>query len=457
MASEDDSLNRYFLPEKVMKHQLNWTASCSARPLEGQLTVPGDKSVSHRAIMLASLAEGVSEVDGFLNGADANATAAVFRQCGVRIEGEGTRRTVHGVGLHGLQPPTSALDCGNAGTGMRLLAGVFSGQSFPSTLVGDESLSKRPMLRVVNPLREMGANIQAQADGTPPLHIQPVSALRGQHFSPSIASAQLKSCLLLAGLYAEGDTSVQEVTPTRDYTESMLQRFGADIEYSPGKALVRSGKPLRAQHITVPADVSSAAFFMVAASIVPKSHLVLNKVGINPRRTGIIEALKLMGADIEVQPCHQQGEEPLADIVVRASQLRGIDLPARLVPDMIDEIPVFMIAAAVAEGTTRITGAEELRVKESDRLAAMSQGLKALGARIHETDDGAVIEGGTLQGGSVDSLGDHRIAMAFAVAGQVAESEVTIQDCANVATSFPGFMNLAQSVGMSIHTQGKPT
>lgn len=436
---------------------LDWQTQPLTQTLHGRLTVPGDKSVSHRAIMLASLAQGVSQIDGFLDGADANATADVFRQCGVRIEGEGTQRRVHGVGLHGLQPPEAALDCGNAGTGMRLLSGVFAGQSFASTLVGDESLTKRPMLRVVNPLQEMGANIKAQADGTPPLHIQPVAALQGKQFTPSIASAQLKSCLLLAGLYAEGETSVHEVTPTRDYTESMLKRFGADIEYRPGKAWIRSGRSLHAQHITVPADVSSAAFFMVAASIVPQSEVVLTQVGINPRRTGIIRALQLMGADIDLQPCHAEGDEPLANIVVRASKLHGIDLPADLVPDMIDEIPVLMIAAAVAEGTTRITGAAELRVKESDRLAAMSQGLQALGVSIHETDDGAVIEGGRFQGGTVHSLGDHRIAMAFAVAGQVAESEVIIQDCANVATSFPNFVPLATSLGMNLQTQGEVT
>lgn len=429
---------------------LTWLAT-PGTALRGELRLPGDKSISHRAIMLGAIAEGTTRITGFLEGEDTRATARIFGQLGVRIEAPGeSERIVHGVGLHGLRGTDEDLDCGNAGTGMRLLAGLLSGQAFASRLVGDESLTRRPMRRVTEPLGRMGARIATAEGGCPPMQIHANNFLQGIDYELPVASAQVKSALLLAGLYAEGETCVREPHPTRDYTERMLRAFGWPIEFSPGLARLSGGHRLLATDVAVPADFSSAAFFLVAASIVPGSELLLRAVGMNPRRTGLLHALRAMGADIREENPGEHGGEPVADLVVRHAPLRGIAVDEAWVPDMIDEFPALFVAAACAEGTTTVTGAAELRVKESDRLAAMAQGLQTLGIRVEERPDGAVIEGGRLQGGTVDSRGDHRIAMSFAVAAQRAEAAVEIRDCANVATSFPGFDRLAKAAGMGL-------
>jgi 3-phosphoshikimate 1-carboxyvinyltransferase len=428
----------------------DWIAS-PGKPLRGELDIPGDKSVSHRAVMFAALADGVSKIDGFLEGEDTRATAAIFSKLGVRIEiPSPSQRIVHGVGIDGLQAPDGPLDCGNAGTGMRLLAGLLAAQRFDSVLVGDASLSKRPMRRVTAPLSKMGARIDTEEGGLPPLRIHGGQALQGIDYTLEVASAQVKSALLLAGLYADGETVVHEPHPTRDYTERMLAAFGVDIEFSPGHARLRGGQRLRAADIAVPADFSSAAFFLVAASIVPGSELRLRAVGLNPRRTGLLIALRAMGADITEENRNEQGGEPVADLVVRHAPLHGIEVPEAIVPDMIDEFPALFVAAACAQGPTVVRGAAELRVKESDRLAAMATGLRTLGLRVDETPDGATIFPGAMQAGTIESHGDHRIAMAFAVAAQRAQGEVRVGDVANVATSFPGFNTLATRVGFGL-------
>lgn len=430
-------------------HQ-DWIAR-AGKPLRGRVRVPGDKSVSHRAVMLGALAEGTTHVRGFLEGEDTRATAKVFEQLGVRIQTpSASERIVHGVGLHGLRSSAAPLDCGNAGTGMRLLAGVLAGQAFDSTLIGDASLSKRPMRRVIEPLSRMGAVIESEEGGVPPLRIRGGCALQGIEYTLPVASAQVKSALLLAGLYAQGDTVVHEPHPTRDYTERMLAAFGWPIEFSPGHARLSGGHRLRATDVNVPADFSSAAFFLVAASIVPGSELRLEAVGMNPRRTGLLTALRRMGADIREENATEQGGEPVADLVVRHAPLHGIEVDGELAPDMIDEFPALFIAAACAVGTTTVRDAAELRVKESDRIATMAQGLRALGVDVEEHPDGATIVPGLIGGGTVDSHGDHRIAMSFAMAAQRAQGEVRIGDIANVATSFPGFETLARGCGVAL-------
>ncbi|KZC36245.1 MULTISPECIES: 3-phosphoshikimate 1-carboxyvinyltransferase [Rhodanobacter] len=432
-----------------MSGRLDWS-SRPGGPLRGSVRVPGDKSVSHRALMLAAIAEGDSRIRGFLEGEDTRATAAVLAQLGVRIDTPSPgERVVHGAGLHGLRGTTQALDCGNAGTGMRLLAGLLAGQAFDSTLVGDASLSKRPMRRVTDPLALMGARIDTQG-GLPPLHVHGGQPLHGIRYELPVASAQVKSALLLAGLYANGDTEIIEPHPTRDYTERMLAAFGWPIAFAPGRAKLSGGHVLRATDVEVPADFSSAAFFLVAASIVPGSELRLPAVGLNPRRTGLLEALRLMGANIAIEQEREAGGEPVGDLVVRHAPLHGVELPEALAPDMIDEFPALFIAAAAAGGTTVIRGAAELRVKESDRIATMAAGLRTLGVAIEETPDGAAIHGGRLGGGTVESHLDHRIAMSFAVAGLVAAGPVRINDCSHVATSFPGFQELANGCGFAL-------
>ncbi len=429
----------------------DWIAT-RGTALRGELVVPGDKSVSHRAIMLASLADGVSRVEGFLEGEDARATEAIFRRLGVRIDvpGEGSR-VIHGVGIDGLRAADGPLDCGNAGTGMRLLAGLLAGQAFDSVLVGDASLSRRPMRRVTVPLARMGARIDTDEGGLPPLRIQGGNILQGIDFESGIASAQVKSAMLLAGLYARGTTTVREPHPTRDYTERMLLALGWPIEFSPGFARLEGGHRLQARDILVPADFSSAAFFIVAASLIPGSEVLLRRVGMNPRRTGLLHVLRAMGADIREANPGEQGGEPVCDLHVRHAPLRGIEVPQAHVADMIDEFPALFVAAACASGATVVRGAAELRVKESDRIATMATGLRALGVQVDETPDGATIHGGgALHGGHVDSHGDHRIAMAFAIAAQLAEGDVRIGDIANVATSFPGFDTLARGAGFGL-------
>jgi len=438
-----------------MAEPQDWIAT-PHEPLHGVLAIPGDKSVSHRALMLAAIADGRSSIHGFLEGADSNATAAILCQLGARIEvpapGE---RIVHGVGMQGLRKAGAALDCGNAGTAMRLLAGLLAPQPFDSVLVGDASLSQRPMRRVTGPLQAMGAVIDSD-DGHAPLRISGGRRLRGMEHVLPVASAQVKSALLLAGLWADGQTRVREPQPTRDYTERMLAAFGCEIAHGPGWAALHGGQRLHATQVRVPADFSSAAFFIVAACLVPGSELRLRAVGVHPRRTGLLRVLVAMGADIRIEPLPDRasGNEPLADILVRHAPLRGIEVAGDVVPDMIDEFPVLCIAAAAASGTTRIHGAAELRVKESDRIATMAAGLRTLGIAVEETPDGARIHGGAFHGGEVDSHGDHRIAMAFAVAGQVARGSVRIRAVANVATSFPGFDSLARGAGFGLSAAG---
>ena len=417
--------------------------------LRGRVRVPGDKSISHRAVILGALSDGQTEVTGLLEGADVLATIAAFRSMGVRIHGPAAGQLrIEGVGLHGLQAPTVPLDCGNSGTAMRLLAGVLAGQKFSSTLVGDTSLQRRPMGRVMTPLAAMGARIQAE-EGRAPLHLQGTN-LHGIDYTLPMASAQVKSAILLAGLYAEGRTCVREPAPTRDHSERMLRGFGYAVEQEPLRACMMGGGRLQGQIIDVPGDISSATFFLLGASIAPDSDLTLENVGINPTRTGVIEILTRMGARIDLINLRSVGGEPVADVRVRSATLRGIDIPPRLVPLAIDEFPAIFVAAACAEGRTRIREAEELRVKESDRIAVAAAGLRQLGIAVEESSDGALIEGGTLQGGEIESHGDHRIAMAFAMAALRAEGPVHILDCANVATSFPNFPELAQSAGLQL-------
>ncbi len=424
--------------------------------ISGEIRVPGDKSISHRSIMLGALADGITEVKGFLEGEDSLATLQAFRDMGVTIEGpdEGFVR-IHGVGINGLQAPRGPLYLGNSGTAMRLFSGLLAAQPFDSELTGDESLSKRPMGRVADPLRAMGAVIDTAEGGRPPLKIRGGHGLTGIHYDMPVASAQVKSCLLLAGLYAEGVTSVTEPAPTRDHTERMLEGFGYHVYRDIATASVTGGGRLTATAIDVPADISSAAFFLVAASIASGSDLTIRHVGMNPTRVGVINILRMMGANIEVLEERVIGGEPVADLRVRSADLKGIDIPEDQVPLAIDEFPVLFIAAVCAEGRTVLRGAEELRVKESDRIQVMADGLTVLGVETTVTPDGIVIDGGqTMAGGTVNSHGDHRIAMAFSVASLCASGSIEVTDCANVATSFPGFVELAKWTGINISAGG---
>jgi len=415
--------------------------------------VPGDKSISHRSIMLGSLAEGVTHVTGFLEGEDSLATLQTFRNMGVQIEGpEDGTVVIHGVGMNGLVQPESDLDLGNSGTSMRLLSGLLAGQQFDSTLVGDSSLSSRPMRRVTGPLAQMGVQILAAENGTAPLQIKGGTQLKGIDYPMPVASAQVKSSLLLAGLYAEGVTSVTEPAPTRDHTERMLKGFGYQVDRDGSRISLAGGGKLTACDIDVPADISSAAFFLVGATIAPDSDLLLEHVGMNPTRDGVINILRMMGAYIEVSNHRDGGGEPVADLRVKSATLRGIRIPEDQVPLAIDEFPSIFIAAACAEGETILTGAAELRVKESDRIQVMADGLLALGIDAQATDDGIRIQGGQLTGGEVESHGDHRIAMSFAMAALRADGVIRVNDCRNVDTSFPGFVTLASNTGLNITT-----
>ncbi|MCE3027592.1 bifunctional prephenate dehydrogenase/3-phosphoshikimate 1-carboxyvinyltransferase [Salinicola sp. DM10] len=424
--------------------------------VSGRIRVPGDKSISHRSIMLGALADGVTEVKGFLEGEDSLATLQAFRDMGVAIEGPHQGRvTIHGVGLHGLKPPAGPLYVGNSGTAMRLFAGLLAGQAFDTELTGDASLTKRPMARVADPLRLMGARIDTAEGGRPPLKIHGGQPLKGIDYDMPMASAQVKSCLLLAGLYAEGETRVREPAPTRDHTERMLNGFGYAVTREGDVARLSGGGKLTSAPIDVPSDISSATFFLVAAAITPGADLVLEHVGVNPTRIGVINILKLMGADLRLENPREVGGEPVADLHIRYAPLKGIDIPVDQVPLAIDEFPALFVAAANAEGTTRLRGAEELRVKESDRIQAMADGLAILGVEATVFEDGIDIvgkggESANYGGGRVDSLGDHRIAMAFTVAALRASAPIEIDDCANVATSFPGFVALAERVGLTL-------
>lgn len=428
---------------------LNFISS-PVKELKGNITVPGDKSISHRSIIFGALAKGTTRVDGFLDGEDCLATLKAFQAMGVQIERPQPQQVViHGVGKYGLQQPDSIVDCGNSGTSIRLLAGLLAAQNFDSELTGDDSLQKRPMERVSRPLIQMGADITT-TDGKPPLHIHGGKPLTGITYEMPQASAQVKSCLLLAGLYAAGETSIIEPGVTRDHTERMLTTLSYPVKKSGNKITINSNSECIGTNIMVPGDISSAAFFIVAATLIKGSELLIKNVGINPTRTGIIQILNQMGANISIQNERMYGEEPVADLFVRYAELNGIDIPVSLVPLAIDEFPIIFIAAACAKGTTRLHGAKELRSKESDRLAAMVQGLQHLGIEAQAFEDGVHITGGTLQGGVVDSFHDHRIAMAFSIAGAVAKDSITIKHCTNVATSFPSFVQTARQVTLAI-------
>ena len=417
--------------------------------VRGEVTVPGDKSISHRAVLLGSIATGTTEVENFLESEDCLATLAAMRAMGVAIERPAPGSVViDGVGLRGLARPAAPLNMGNSGTAMRLLLGLLAGQAFDATLVGDQSLSRRPMERAAEPLRRMGARIDT-TDGHAPVTVHG-TRLNGIDLELKIASAQVKSAVLLAGLGADGETAVRERSATRDHTERMLRAFGVDVASTAGRVALTGGAELRATHLRVPGDISSAAFFLVAASLAAEGSFLVRDVGINPTRTGVLEILKLMGAKLAVRNPRLDGDEPVADIEVHAAPLHGIEVPRALVPLAIDEFPALFVAAACARGTTVVTGAEELRVKESDRIAAMAQGLRVLGVRAEALADGIRIEGGTLGGGTVHSHGDHRVAMAFAIAALRSREPVVVEDVANVATSFPDFAAVARHAGMAI-------
>ncbi len=439
----------------------NITITPATVPLRGEVTVPGDKSISHRAVMLGSIAEGDTVIKGFLEGADNLATIAAFRAMGVKIEEdlEGDIKTlvVHGAGLRGLTGPANEIDCVNSGTTARLLTGILSGQSFSSSITGDGSLRARPMGRVVKPLTLMGANITGRQDTSHkgrkdttflPLSITP-ARLRCMSYDTPVASAQLKSSILLAGLYAEGATKVTEPARSRDHTERMLRAMGADINVEGLTTTIRGNAPLKGLQINVPGDISSAAFFMVSALIVPGSELLIKNVGVNPTRTGIIHILRKMCGYIELKNIRGEGLEPTADILVKASKLKGVDIDDKALLPALDEFPIITVAAAFAEGTTRISGAGELRVKESDRIAVMARMLSDMGTICTEAPDGINIEGrefGSLSGGVFMAHGDHRVAMSIAVAALGASGDVTIEDSDCVDVSFPGFFELLQGV-----------
>jgi 3-phosphoshikimate 1-carboxyvinyltransferase len=404
--------------------------------------------------MLGAIAEGPTYIEGFLDGDDAIATLQAMRSLGVHIEGPNAGAVeINGVGRNGLKAPNQALDLGNSGTSMRLFSGLLAGQSFASTLIGDESLMARPMRRVTEPLAAMGASIKPSEKGTAPLEIQPVVSLQGIHYALPVASAQVKSALLLAGLYARGQTCVHEPVVTRDHTERMLSAFGYPVEVNGSTVQISGGQPLNGGKIRIPGDISSAAFFLVGASIATGSALQLTGVGLNPTRIGVIEILRLMGADIRIEANAIQGSEPVGTLNVAAAELHGIEIPTELVPLAIDEFPAIFIAAACAKGETTLRGAEELRVKESDRIAVMADGLTALGITVEPRPDGIRIAGGKLLGGQVQARGDHRIAMAFAMAGLASSEPIQIDGCNEVDTSFPGFVELAAAAGLLIATK----
>lgn len=423
--------------------------------IAGRARVPGDKSISHRSLMLGAVADGTTRISGFLPGEDCLATLAAIRALGVAVDQAGTTEVeVHGRGFRGLTAPAAPLDMGNSGTAMRLFTGLLCGQPFSAELVGDASLSRRPMERVAAPLRQMGAHIDT-TDGRPPVRIRGGALLAGIDFAMPVASAQVKSAVLLAGLQARGTTTVREPAPTRDHTERMLQAFGVPVRTTPGSVTVPGGATLRATAVAVPGDLSSATFPIVAACLAGSGGLTVENVGLNPTRTGILDILRLMGADLDIQPAATAGTEPVGTIRVRPCRLRGAVIPPELVPLAIDEFPMLFVAAALAKGRTVISGAAELRHKESDRIGVMAEGLRGLGVHVDERPDGAVIHGGRLRGGTIDSHGDHRVAMAFAVGAMSAEGALVIRDVANVATSFPGFVPLMAGLGLRITAHGR--
>ncbi len=425
--------------------------------LRGQISIASDKSISHRAVMFGALSNGISRVGNLLKSDDVLATIGGFRQMGVSIEEKNNNQwEINGVGLYGLKQPVAPLDLGNSGTALRLLTGLMCAQPWKSVLTGDASLRSRPMKRIIDPLVAMGAHIESE-HGKPPLVVHPVAKLRGVRYLMPIASAQVKSCLLLAGLYAEGATMVVEPVPTRDHTERMLRVYGMNVEKRNGEIRLDSTcskRDLQAVNIAIPADLSAAAFFMVGASIVPNSEVLLKNIGINPSRSGVLTILKKMGADIRVHNQTNIGStpdsEPVADISVRSTVLHGCQVNGDEAALAIDEIPIIAMAAACAEGVTEIRGVSELRVKESDRISGVAAGLTSLGVAVEEHSDGLTITGGSFRGGRVDSRGDHRLAMAFAIAGGAAQASVEVMDCKNITTSFPKFCQVANDAGLNI-------
>lgn len=420
--------------------------------LTGEIQVPGDKSISHRAIMLGSLAEGITTINGFLAGEDCLATLNAFKELGVKIKNPQSEKVVvHGVGLYGLIAPKKILDFGNSGTSIRLMSGILAGQKFNSVLTGDASLRKRPMARVAKPLMQMGAKLKLREENFPPIEISGNQQLHAIQYPMPVASAQVKSAILLAGLYAKGVTTITEIAPSRDHTERMLIAFGVPVQKNNLQIAIQGGQKLKATEIIIPADISSAAFFIVGACISSNSKIVLKNVGTNPNRLGIINILKLMDADIKISNEKNIENEPFADIEVSSSELHGIEIPKDQVPLAIDEFPALFIAAAAAKGLTILRNAEELRVKESDRIQVMADGLQKLGIDVEVLPDGIKIQGSKIKGGTVNAMGDHRVAMSFAMAGLISEKPIHIEDCANVATSFPNFVDLARKAGLKIN------
>lgn len=411
-----------------------------SRKLSGQVTVPGDKSISHRSVMFGSIAEGVTEIHGFLQGADCLSTISCFSRMGISIENQGDTVLVHGKGLHGLTAPTDILDCGNSGTTTRLISGILSAQNFDVTLTGDESIQKRPMRRIIHPLAEMGARIESvRGNDCAPLHITG-SSLHGISYHSPVASAQVKSSILLAGLYAEGETRVTEPYVSRNHSELMLRSFGADVRTEGTTAILTPVRELYGQKLLIPGDISSAAFFIAAALIVPGSEVLIKNVGINPTRDGILRVCRSMNADITLLNQKDGGGEPTADLLVRSSTLKGTVIEGEIIPTLIDELPVIAAMACFAEGNTIIRDAAELKVKESNRIAVMTENLTAMGADVTETEDGMIIRGGKpLHGAVIDSKKDHRIAMTFAVAALAADGKTEILDADCVNISYPGF------------------
>jgi 3-phosphoshikimate 1-carboxyvinyltransferase len=432
-----------------LKDNINFRTKPS-HSIIGKTCIPGDKSISHRAVIFAAIAEGESRINNFLQGEDTLATIRVFQELGVAIKNNGDYILVKGVGLHGLCAKNPVLDFGNSGTSVRLLAGLLSAQNFNSELIGDESLMRRPMLRIVNPLKEMNAKISCSQEGTLPIKIEGGQNIKGIHWRLPVISAQLKSCLLIAGLYAEGTTRIIENIATRDHTERMLASFSHPTTKKDNKISIKKAKKLIGCEIIVPGDFSSAAYFIVAATLAPNSNLTLEGIGVNPTRNAMIEILKLMGANIELKNERLESGEPIATINIKSSKLVGIDIPEELVPVAIDELPIILVAAASAKGKTRLSGASELRVKESDRIQSMLDGFTALGINAEALDDGMIVEGGQFNGGVINSCNDHRIAMAFSIAGIIAKDSITINNCNNVATSFPKFVETGKNLGINI-------
>lgn len=440
-----------------MKSQANTFVAHPAPYVAGAIALPGDKSISHRALMLGAVASGQSVIHGFLRSEDCLATRAALEAMGVPIRDlPGSSLAIDGVGLHGLKPPGNTLDLGNSGTAIRLLAGLLAGQAFDVEMTGDASLRRRPMERVAAPLRAMGAAVET-SNGAPPLKLRGGRALHGIDYTLPVASAQVKSALLLAGLYASGKTTLRSPGPSRDHTERMLSCMGVAVEQDAARHTVAlsGATALRSIEIEVPGDFSSAAFFIVAGCLAANEGLLIRNVGVNPTRVGLLQILGAMGARIELRSARLVGAEPVADLYVERSELRGIEVPEALVPLAIDEFPILFIAAAGAAGTTVVRGAEELRKKETDRIAVMAAGLAALGARVREEPGGLTIDGGRLRAGRVDSCGDHRIAMSFAVASLLAAGPIEILNTAEVATSFPTFIDVATAAGLKIAAGGR--